>query len=101
MGRTRPGLGHGELGFAWAGPGGLGLGGWAGGAGPGGLGRCCVPGPGREFFLATSSLPVIILLGVGLGLRGRVRVNFVAMVRVSKLLESNINPNSNSALTLI
>ena len=32
-----------------------------------------------------------------------VRVNFVAMVRVSKLLESNINPNpnSNSALTLI
>ena len=33
----------------------------------------------------------------------RVRVNFVAMVRVSKLLESNINPspNSISALTLI
>ena len=28
-------------------------------------------------------------------------VNFVAMVRVSKLLESNINPNPNSALTLI
>ena len=36
-------------------------------------------------------------------LRGRVRVNFVAMIRVGKLLESNINPNpnSNSALTLI
>ena len=34
--------------------------------------------------------------------RVRVRVNFVAMVRVSKLLESNINPNPNynSALTL-
>ena len=34
---------------------------------------------------------------------GRVRVNFVAMVRVSMLLGSNINPNpnSNSALTLI
>ena len=33
----------------------------------------------------------------------KIGVNFVAMVRVSKLLESNINPNpnSNSALTLI
>ena len=33
----------------------------------------------------------------------RVRVNFVAMVTVSKLFESNINPNPNynSALTLI
>ena len=32
-----------------------------------------------------------------------VMVNFVAMVRISKLLESNINPNPNSksALTLI
>ena len=30
-----------------------------------------------------------------------VRVNFVAMVKVSKLLGSNFNPNSNFALTLI
>ena len=38
-----------------------------------------------------------------LRLRGRVRVNFVAMVRVSKLLGSNLNhnPNSNSALTIM
>ena len=38
-----------------------------------------------------------------LRLSGRVKVTCVAMVRVSKLLGSNINPNpnSNSALTLI
>ena len=30
-----------------------------------------------------------------------VRVNFVAMVRVSKLLGSKFNPNCNFALTLI
>ena len=49
----------------------------------------------RNLFLQrvpTRSLPSFGMLG----LRGRVRVNFVAMVRVSKLLGSNINPNPNS-----
>ena len=56
----------------------------------------------REFFFQTSSHTVIILFG-GLGLSVWVRVNFVAMVKVSKLLGSNFNPNptSNFALTLI
>ena len=55
---------------------------------------------GRIF--PTSSDAVIIQFGWS-RLRGRVKVNCVAMVRVSKLLGSNINPNpnSNSALTLI
>ena len=58
--------------------------------------------PVANFFFPTTSLRVIIQLG-GLGLRVRAMVNCVAMVRVSKLLESNINPNpnSNSPLTLI
>ena len=55
-----------------------------------------------KFVFATGSHAVIVYFG-RLGLRGRVRVNCVAMVRVSKFLGSNINPNpdSNSALTLI
>ena len=55
-----------------------------------------------KFVFATGSHEVIIQFG-RLGLRGRVRVNCVAIVRVSKLLGSNINPNRNSdsALTLI
>ena len=45
-----------------------------------------------KFVFATSSHAVIIYFG-RLGLRGRIRVIFVAMVRVSKLLGSNNNPN--------
>ena len=56
--------------------------------------------PLANCFFPTSSHAVIILFG-GLGLRVRVRVNCVAMVRVSKLLGSNFNPNSNFALTHI
>ena len=48
------------------------------------------------FVFATDSHAVIINLG-RLGLSGRVRVNFVAMIRVSKLLGSNFN----RTLTLI
>ena len=58
--------------------------------------------PGSEFFFPTSSDAVIIQFG-RLRLRGMVKVTCVDMVRVSKLLGSNINlnPNSNSAITLI
>ena len=55
-----------------------------------------------KFFFPKSSDRVIIWFG-RLGLRVRVRVNFVVMVRVSKLLGLNFdpNPNCNFALTLI
>ena len=47
----------------------------------------------------------MVRVGLRLRLRGRVRVNFVATVRVSKLLGSKFNPNRNSncapTLTLI
>ena len=58
--------------------------------------------PTRICFFPTSSHAVFILFG-GLGLGLSVWVNFVAMVKVSKLLGSNFNPNptSNFALTLI
>ena len=55
---------------------------------------------GAKFVFATGSHAVVVWFG-GLGLICCVRVNFVAMVRVSKLLESNFNPNSNFALTPI
>ena len=55
---------------------------------------------GGEFFFPNDFSPGHYLVR---WVRVKVRVNFVAMVRVSKLLESNINPNpnSNSVLTLI
>ena len=45
-------------------------------------------GVAREFCLPTTSLRVVIQLG-GLGLRVRVRVNFVAMVRVRGFAKLN------------
>ena len=47
---------------------------------------------GAKFVFATGSHAVVVWFG-GLGLIFCVRVNFVAMVRVSKLSESNFNPN--------